>query len=425
MAKRATQTNDLFAALDKEVGTLKQVAEAARREKAVPLKKAAGAEAGSYSAADIEVLEGLEPVRRRPGMYIGGTDEKGLHHLFAEVIDNAMDEAVAGHATWIEVEVAADGFVTVTDNGRGIPVDPHPKFKTKSALEVIMTMLHSGGKFASKVYETSGGLHGVGVSVVNALSELLEVEVARGRKLYRQRFSRGAPLEKLKEIGEVHNRRGTRIRFKPDPEIFGKGAAFKPERLFAMTRSKAYLFGGVEIRWQCAPELLKDKASVPEKATLPLPRRTLRLSRGRARRGKDDRPDLCRPDREAERPRRGRMGDRLVSGRRVSPLLLQHDPDRRRRHARGRAALGADQGAEGLRRALRQQARRHDHRRRRDDVRGRASSPSSSASPNSSARPRTALPAPRRRASSRTRSAIPSTIGWRPRRARRPASSTG
>src|ERR1700686_3510268 len=157
-----------------------------------PLKaapRAASAEAG-YTAADIEVLEGLEPVRRRPGMYIGGTDEKGLHHLFAEVIDNAMDEAVAGHATWIDVEVAADGFVTVTDNGRGIPVDPHPKFKTKSALEVIMTMLHSGGKFASKVYETSGGLHGVGVSVVNALSETLEVEVALGRKLYRQRFSR-------------------------------------------------------------------------------------------------------------------------------------------------------------------------------------------------------------------------------------------
>src|ERR1700682_360529 len=271
MAKRATKTNDLFAALDNQVGNLKQVAEAARREKAVPLKKAAGAEGESYSAADIEVLEGLDPVRRRPGMYIGGTDEKGLHHLFAEVIDNAMDEAVAGHATWIEVEFEADGFVTVTDNCRGIPVDPHPKFKTKSALEVIMTMLHSGGKFASKVYETSGGLHGVGVSVVNALSESLEVEVARGRKLYRQRFSRGAPLEKLKELGEVHNRRGTRIRFKPDAEIFGKGVAFKPERLFAMTRSKAYLFGGVEIRWQCAPELIKDNGSIPEKASFHFP----------------------------------------------------------------------------------------------------------------------------------------------------------
>jgi topoisomerase-4 subunit B len=271
MAKRATKTNDLFAALDNQVGNLKQVAEAARREKTVPLKKAAGAEGESYSAADIEVLEKLEPVRRRPGMFIGGTDEKGLHHLFAEVIDNAMDEAVEGHATWIEVEVAADGFVTVTDNGRGIPVDPHPKFKTKSALEVIMTMLHSGGKFGSKVYETSGGLHGVGVSVVNALSESLEVEVARGRKLYRQRYSRGEPLEKLQELGEVHNRRGTRIRFKPDAEIFGKGVAFKPERLFAMTRSKAYLFGGVEIRWQCAAELIRDKDAVPEKASFHFP----------------------------------------------------------------------------------------------------------------------------------------------------------
>src|SRR6516162_326320 len=180
----------------------------------------------SYTAADIEVLEGLEPVRRRPGMYIGGTDEKALHHLFAEVIDNAMDEAVAGHASWIEVEVAADGFVTVTDNGRGMPIDPHPKIKGKTALEVIMTMLHSGAKFGSKAYETSGGLHGVGVSVVNALSESLEVEVARGRKLYRQRYSRGAPLEKLKELGEVHNRRGTKVRFKPDEEIFGKGATF-------------------------------------------------------------------------------------------------------------------------------------------------------------------------------------------------------
>ena len=158
-----------------------------RRANALPLADA------DYSAADIEVLEGLEPVRRRPGMYIGGTDEKALHHLFAEVIDNSMDEAVAGHASWIEVELEADGFVTVTDNGRGIPVDPHPKFKTKSALEVIMTTLHAGGKFNSKVYETSGGLHGVGVSVVNALSDTLEVEVARGRQLYRQRFSRGAP----------------------------------------------------------------------------------------------------------------------------------------------------------------------------------------------------------------------------------------
>jgi topoisomerase-4 subunit B len=268
MPPRKKDAQDLFAQLDKQVGGLKEVASAVRREGAVPLKKAVGAEDASYSAADIEVLEGLEPVRRRPGMYIGGTDEKGLHHLFAEVIDNAMDEAVAGHATWIEVELERDGFVVVTDNGRGIPVDPHPKFKNKSALEVIMTMLHSGGKFSSKAYETSGGLHGVGVSVVNALSETLEVEVALRRRLYRQRFSRGLPVEKLKEIGEVQNRRGTRIRFKPDAEIF-RGAAFKAERLLAMTRSKAYLFGGVEIRWHCDPALATDK--VPEKATFHFP----------------------------------------------------------------------------------------------------------------------------------------------------------
>ena len=224
-----------------------------------------------YDASHIEVLEGLEPVRRRPGMYIGGTDEKALHHLFAEVIDNSMDEAVAGHATFIDVELTADGFVTVTDNGRGIPVDAHPKFKTMSALEVIMTKLHSGGKFNSKVYETSGGLHGVGVSVVNALSDHLEVEVARGRQLYRQRFSRGVPQGKLEQLGEVHNRRGTRIRFHPDPEIFGKNAAFEPARLYRMARSKAYLFGGVEIRWNCDPLLIKDKDPTPARASFHFP----------------------------------------------------------------------------------------------------------------------------------------------------------
>ena len=258
---------DLFA-LDSKIDDLKAVARAAKREKAAPMKRAVGDD--SYSAADIEVLEGLEPVRRRPGMYIGGTDEKGLHHLFAEVIDNSMDEAVAGHATWIEVEMEPGGFVTVTDNGRGIPVDPHPKFKTKSALEVVMTMLHSGGKFDSKVYDTSGGLHGVGVSVVNALSESLEVEVALHRRLYRQRFARGVPTEKLKDLGEVHNRRGTRIRFKPDPQIFKGGLTFQPERLFKMARAKAYLFGGVEIRWSAAPELIKG-SDVPEKASFHFP----------------------------------------------------------------------------------------------------------------------------------------------------------
>jgi topoisomerase-4 subunit B len=228
--------------------------------------RGSSAESG-YTAKHIEVLEGLEPVRRRPGMYIGGTDEKALHHLFAEVIDNAMDEALAGHADWIDVEMEADGFVTVIDNGRGIPVDPHPKFKNKSALEVIMCTLHAGGKFDSKVYETSGGLHGVGVSVANALSERLEVEVARGQKLYRMAFERGKPKGKLQEAGKAPNRRGTKVRFRPDPEIFGAKAHFKPERVFKMTRSKAYLFGGVEIRWSCAKELLRGVEDVPERAT--------------------------------------------------------------------------------------------------------------------------------------------------------------
>ena len=212
----------------------------------------------NYTAADIEVLEGLEPVRRRPGMYIGGTDEKALHHLFAEVIDNSMDEAVAGHADWIEVRLDADGFLSVADNGRGIPVDPHPKFKNKSALEVIMCTLHAGGKFDGKAYSTSGGLHGVGVSVVNALSDVCEVEVARGQQLYRMVFSRGVPQTKLEKLGPVMNRRGTKVRFHPDETIFGKGAHFKPARLLKMARSKAYLFGGVEIRWSCDPSLIKD-----------------------------------------------------------------------------------------------------------------------------------------------------------------------
>ncbi len=222
-------------------------------------------------AADIEVLEGLEPVRRRPGMYIGGTDEKALHHLFAEVIDNSMDEAVAGHASWIEVHVERDGWLTIIDNGRGIPVDAHPKFTDKSALEVIMTTLHAGGKFDSGVYETSGGLHGVGVSVVNALSETLEVEVARGQMLYRQTFSRGVPVGKLENLGKVHNRRGTKIRFLPDHQIFGKAAKFRPARLFKMARSKAYLFGGVEIRWSCDPALLGEKDQTPQKEILHFP----------------------------------------------------------------------------------------------------------------------------------------------------------
>jgi topoisomerase-4 subunit B len=230
-------------------------------------KSASSSAEGNYTAADIEVLEGLEPVRRRPGMYIGGTDEKALHHLFAEVIDNAMDEALAGHADWIEVEMEADGFLSVTDNGRGIPVDPHPKFPKKSALEVIMTTLHAGGKFDSKVYETSGGLHGVGVSVANALSDRLEVEVWRGQEHFRQVFERGVPKSKLEKLGRVPNKRGTKVRFHPDAQIFGAKAAFKPARIFKMARSKAYLFGGVKIHWTCAKELLAGIDDVPEQET--------------------------------------------------------------------------------------------------------------------------------------------------------------
>ena len=222
----------------------------------------------AYSAKDIEVLEGLEPVRMRPGMYIGGTDEKAMHHLYAEVLDNAMDEAVAGHATRIEVELREDGYLTVIDNGRGIPVDAHPKFKTKSALEVIMTTLHSGGKFNNKAYATSGGLHGVGISVVNALSDDLIVEVARGRKLFRQVFSQGKAKGKLKQVGDAPNRRGTTITFHPDPEIFGPKLRFRPSRLFRMTRSKAYLFGGVEIRWKCAPSLIPEGDATPAETIL-------------------------------------------------------------------------------------------------------------------------------------------------------------
>ncbi|MEO1224381.1 MAG: DNA topoisomerase IV subunit B [Pseudomonadota bacterium] len=234
--------------------------------------KANGAKAqNGYDAHDIEVLEGLEPVRRRPGMYIGGTDDRALHHLVAEVLDNAMDEAVAGHATWIDLALAEEGSVTVRDNGRGIPVDDHPKFPGKSALEVILTTLHSGGKFSNKVYATSGGLHGVGLSVVNALSQSLSVEVARDRQLWTQSYTRGVPESGLKKGGSVQNKRGTGITFLPDPEIFGEQARLRPERLFQMARSKAYLFRGVEIRWRCAPSLLRGDGPVPETATLHFP----------------------------------------------------------------------------------------------------------------------------------------------------------
>ncbi len=223
----------------------------------------------SYNASDIEVLEGLEPVRRRPGMYVGGTDERAFHHLAAEVLDNAMDEAVAGHASRIEMTLEAGNRLTITDNGRGIPVDPHPKFPDKSALEVIMSTLHSGGKFEGKAYATSGGLHGVGVSVVNALSSDTVVEVARNKELYRQRFSRGITQGPLEKLGAVNNRRGTSVAFTPDTEIFGPEMAFKPARLHKLARSKAYLFAGVEIRWKCAPELISD--DTPAEAVFQFP----------------------------------------------------------------------------------------------------------------------------------------------------------
>jgi topoisomerase-4 subunit B len=224
-----------------------------------------------YSAKDIEVLEGLEPVRRRPGMYIGGTDETALHHLAAELLDNAMDEAVAGHASFIEVTLEPDNWLTVRDNGRGIPVDPHPKFKNLSALEVILTTLHSGGKFGGKVYATSGGLHGVGSSVVNALAAAMQVEVARDRVLWKQSYARGKPTTKLVNAGPVHNRRGTSVRFKPDPTVFGS-VGFSPARLYRLCRSKAYLFRGVQIRWACDASLLRGaKDDTPAEAVLHFP----------------------------------------------------------------------------------------------------------------------------------------------------------
>ena len=229
------------------------------------------ADTSGYSAKDIEVLEGLEPVRKRPGMYIGGTDERAYHHLFAEVLDNSMDEAVAGHANRIEVRLDADGFLTVTDNGRGIPIDPHPKFPDKSALEVIMCTLHAGGKFSDKAYATAGGLHGVGISVVNALSERVEVEVARDRKLYVQVFERGQVMSPVELKGAAPNRRGTSVRFRPDVEIFGDKLRFRPPRLFQMARSKAYLYRGVEVRWSCDPSLLPEDSKIPAEATLTYP----------------------------------------------------------------------------------------------------------------------------------------------------------
>ena len=223
---------------------------------------------GDYDSSSIEVLEGLEPVRRRPGMYIGGTDDRALHHLAAEVLDNSMDEAVAGHASRIEVRLEEGNRLTIADNGRGMPVDEHPKFPGKSTLEVILSTLHSGGKFSGKAYATSGGLHGVGVSVVNALSEHTRVEVARDKTLYAQEFSKGQTLRPIETVGAAPNRRGTTVSFTPDPEIFGE-RKFSAKRLFQLARSKAYLFAGVEIRWKCAPSLATDE--VPEEDTFKFP----------------------------------------------------------------------------------------------------------------------------------------------------------
>ncbi len=262
-----SQTKDLFTDQRAALKKLKT----SRPPVKVKLKTVLNSDEASYTAADIEILEGLEPVRRRPSMYIGGTDEKAMHHLFAEVLDNSMDEAVAGHAGRIEVKLTADGYLEVTDNGRGIPIDPHPKLPDKSALEVIMTTLHAGGKFSGKTYQTSGGLHGVGISVVNALSIDLQIEIARERQLYRQGYKQGHPTGPLQSMGPVANRRGTTIRFTPDPAIFGQHAKFRPQRLFQMARSKAYLFGGVEIRWHCTPELLDETSEIPAEATLHFP----------------------------------------------------------------------------------------------------------------------------------------------------------
>ena len=273
---------DLFAGLDESAPAKKRkpprkAAQKAprapgRRPKArAPAPQPAPSANGDYTAHDIEILEGLEPVRRRPGMYVGGTDQRALRHLLAELIDNAMDEAIAGHASRIEIGLHDDGSASVKDNGRGIPVDPHPKYENVSALQVILTTLHSGGKFSDKVYATSGGLHGVGLSVVNALSEELTVEVARDKRLWRQSYARGLPTGPLEDAGPVTNRRGTLVRFHPDPQIFGKDVRFEPKSLFEMARTRAYLYRGVEIRWSCDAGLLEGAGAVPETAVLHYP----------------------------------------------------------------------------------------------------------------------------------------------------------
>ncbi len=265
--------SDLFDETDKTPAPKKAAPKKAAARKSAPKTAAKaskpGGSAEDYSAKDIEVLEGLEPVRHRPGMYIGGTDEQALHHLAAEVLDNSMDEAVAGYANKITIHLDEGNRLTITDNGRGIPIDPHPKYK-KPALEVILTTLHSGGKFSNKAYETSGGLHGVGISVVNALAIEMAVEVARDKTQWRQTFSQGKPTSELKKIGSAPNKRGTAVTFVPDEEIFGSKINFKPARLWRMARSKAYLFRGVEILWSCDPKLVEG-TDTPASATFHFP----------------------------------------------------------------------------------------------------------------------------------------------------------
>ena len=347
-----------------------------------------------YGAKDIEVLEGLEPVRRRPGMYIGGTDETALHHLAAEILDNSMDEAVAGHASVIEMTLDPGNKLTVRDNGRGIPVDPHPKFKDKSALEVIFTTLHSGGKFSGKAYATSGGLHGVGSSVVNALSTSFTAEVAREQKLYRQDYARGIPQTKLVEVGPVQNRRGTSISFVPDTEIFGP-LKFSPARLYKLCRSKAYLFRGVRIRWSCDPSLHQSGFGCARPGRTALPRRPARFPGGRTGRHRP-RPARDLGRRGEIRPGRGRlragqagMGARLGGAWRLQHRhLLQHRPHPAWRDARGRVPRRAAEGPARLGRDPRQQARRCHHRRGRAGLSRAPSSRCSSANRNSRARPR-------------------------------------
>ena len=233
-------------------------------------KKLKSAAKGDYSAADIEVLEGLEPVRKRPGMYIGGTDETAMHHLVNEILDNSMDEAVAGFATRINIHLEPGNKITISDNGRGIPVDNHPKFPGKSSLEVIFTTLHSGGKFSGKIYNTSGGLDGVGSSVVNALSSEMIVTVAREKNLYEQKYSRGHSQGKLKKLGSTKEQ-GTTVSFVPDIDIFGKEAAFNPRTIYKLARSKAYLYRGVEISWECEPSLLKGIEGIPSSENIKFP----------------------------------------------------------------------------------------------------------------------------------------------------------